>query len=78
MDSNGHCVVVKYHLVPNKIESSTSSKPCVPITVTGGENAITYHVTDLHAGNSYIYIYIYIYIFMACKKQFCLHVYMYV
>ena len=52
MDSNGHCAVVKYYLVPNKIKSSTSSKPCVPISITGGENTITYHITDLHAGNS--------------------------
>ena len=68
VDSNSHCEVVKYNLVLSEIKSSTSCKPCMPITVTGGENTITYHVTDLHAGSSTSCLY-------ECKDHFCMHIY---
>ena len=54
VDGSAHRVVVKYHLHLMKAQSP-SSNPCIPITITGGNNIITYHITDVDPGNSLVH-----------------------
>ena len=40
--------IVKYHLVMTSINSYTN--PCVPVTITGGDQRITHYITDVNSG----------------------------
>ena len=54
VDSSAHRVVVKYHL--HLMKPQSPSNPCIPITITGGNNIITYHITNVDPGNSLIHM----------------------
>ena len=48
-NSSSHVTSLKYHLVPLPSRNALPS-PCIPVTITGGDQQVTHHITDVNTG----------------------------